>query len=172
MAAKTGTYTLINSNTLGSAASSVTFSSIPSTYTDLVLVVSNITNASSTNSVFLRFNSDTATNYSSTFLEGNGTSATSNRQSNRTVIDSGYNIGLSTTSPGQVIFNIMDYSNTTTYKTVISRFAQAAGAAPGTSGTVSLWRATPAAITSIEIRCDVNLGVGTVFKLYGIEAAK
>jgi hypothetical protein len=165
------TYEAIATQTLGSATATVTFSSIPGTYTDLVLVVSNITNASSTNSVFLRFNSDSATNYSSTFLEGNGTSATSNRVSNRTVIDSGYNVGLSTTNPGQVIFNIMNYANTTTFKTVISRFAQASGAAPGTSATVSLWRKTPEAITSIEVRCDVNLLTGTVFSLYGITAA-
>lgn len=169
MAAKTGTYTLIGSSTLGSAASSVTFSSIPGTYTDLVLVVASVTNASSTNSVFLRFNSDSGSNYSSTFLEGNGTAASSNRLSSRTVIDSGYNVGLSTTSVGQVTFNIMDYANATTFKTVISRFAQAVGAAPGTSATVSLWRST-AAITSVEIRCDVNMGIGTTFKLYGIEA--
>ena len=165
------TYTPLATNTLGSAAASVTFSSISGAYTDLVLVVSNITNASSTNSVFLRFNSDSTTNYSSTFLEGNGSTASSNRVSNRTVIDSGYNVGLSTTNPGQVIFNIMNYANTTTFKTVISRFAQAAGAAPGTSATVSLWRKTPEAITAIEVRCDVNFGIGTTFTLYGIAAA-
>ncbi len=132
------TYEPIATNTLGTASSSITFSSIPSTYTDLVLVASNILNASSTNSVFLRFNSDSTTNYSSTFLEGTGSAASSNRVSNRNVIDSGYNVGLSTSSVGQVIFNIMNYTNTTTFKTVISRFAQASGAAPGTSATVSL----------------------------------
>jgi hypothetical protein len=165
------TYTPIATTTLGSAASSVTFSSISGTYTDLVLVAASVLNASSTNSVFLRFNSDSATNYSSTFLEGNGTSATSNRVSNRTVIDSGYNVGLSTTSVGQVIFNIMNYANTTTFKTVISRFAQASGAAPGTSATVSLWRKTPEAITSIEVRCDVNFSIGSTFTLYGVKSA-
>jgi hypothetical protein len=166
------TYEALATVTLASAATTqVVMSSIPGTYTDLVLVVSNITNASSTNSIFLRFNSDSGTNYSSTFLEGNGTSATSNRVSNRTVIDSGYNVGLSTTNPGQITFNIMNYANTTTFKTVLSRFAQASGAAPGTSATVSLWRATPAAITSIEARCDVNMGIGTTFSLYGVKNA-
>jgi hypothetical protein len=165
------TYIPLYTTTLASAAASVTISPISGAYTDLILVVSNITNASSTNSVFLRLNGDSATNYSSTFLEGNGTSATSNRVSNRTVIDSGYNVGLSTTNPGQIIFNIMNYSNATTYKTVLSRFAQASGAAPGTSATVSLWRATPAAVTSVEVRCDVNLGIGTTISLYGVTAA-
>ena len=165
------TYTPIATTTLGSAAASVTFSSISGAYTDLVLVASNVLNASSTNSVFLRFNSDSSTNYSSTFLEGTGSAASSNRVSNRTVIDSGYNVGLSTSSVGQVIFNIMNYANTTTFKTVISRFAQAVGAAPGTSATVSLWRKTPEAITSIEVRCDVNFSIGSTFTLYGIKAA-
>ena len=123
------------------------------------------------NAIQILFNSDSASNYSSTFLEGDGTTATSSRVSSRTIIDSGYNVGLSTTNPGQVIFNIMNYANTTTFKTVLSRFVQASGAAPGTSATVSLWRATPAAITSIEARCDVTMGVGTTFTLYGILAA-
>lgn len=164
------TYTPIATTTLASATSSYTFTSISGTYTDLVLVAANITNASSTNSLFLRFNSDSGTNYSSTFLEGNATTASSSRVSNRTVIDTGYTVGLSTSNPGQVNFSIMNYSNTTTNKTVISRFVQASGAAPGTSATVSLWRNT-AAITSVEVRCDVNLGIGTTFTLYGIKAA-
>jgi hypothetical protein len=164
------TYTPIATTTLASATSSYTFTSISGSYTDLVLVAANITNASSTNSLFLRFNSDSGTNYSSTFLEGTGTTASSSRVSNRTVIDTGYNVGLSTSNPGQVNFSIMNYSNSTTYKTVVSRFAQASGAAPGTSATVSLWRNT-AAITSVEVRCDVNLGIGTTLTLYGIQAA-
>jgi hypothetical protein len=136
----------------------------------LVLVAANITNASSTNSVFLRFNSDSGTNYSSTFLEGTGSLARTYALTGRTVVDTGYYVGLSTSNPGQINFSIMNYSNATTYKTVLSRFQQAAGAAPGTAATVSLWRNT-AAITSVEVRCDVNLGIGTTLTLYGIAAA-
>jgi hypothetical protein len=164
------TYTPIATTTLASATNSYTFSSISGSYTDLILVAANITNASSTNSLFLRFNGDTGSNYSSTFMEGTGTLTKAFGLANRTVIDTGYYVGLSTTNPGQVNFSIMNYSNSTTFKSVLSRFQQASGAAPGTSSTVSLWRNT-AAITSVEVRCDVNLGIGTTLTLYGIAAA-
>jgi hypothetical protein len=164
------TYTPIATTTFGSATNSYTFTSISGGYTDLLLVASNITNASSTNSLFLRFNGDSGTNYSSTFMEGTGTLARAFGLANRNVVDTGYYVGLSTSNPGQINFSIMNYSNATTYKTVLSRFQQASGAAPGTAATISLWRNT-AAITSVEVRCDVNLGIGTTLTLYGLKAA-
>ena len=79
------TYTLISSQTLGSTTSSVTFSSIPSTYNDLKLVVS--ARGDNTNyTVFItpELNGDTGTNYSYTGLLGNSSSASSGRDSNGT----------------------------------------------------------------------------------------
>jgi hypothetical protein len=61
------TYVAIAEQTLGTAAASVTFSSIPGTYTDLVLVLS-VQDASG-NTFALQFNGDTSTNYS-TVLTG------------------------------------------------------------------------------------------------------
>ena len=74
------TYTLISSNVLASSAASVTFSTIPSTYTDLVLRIS----ARNADAVFGRilrytFNNNTGTVYSYTELSGSGTTAASNR---------------------------------------------------------------------------------------------
>lgn len=67
------TYTLIASNTLGSNQSSVTFSSIPNTYTDLVLRYSGRTNAGSSNDFLqLRINGLSTTIYSDTVLYGTG----------------------------------------------------------------------------------------------------
>ncbi|NBQ97859.1 MAG: hypothetical protein EBU12_06490, partial [Microbacteriaceae bacterium] len=57
------TYSQIASTTLGSAASSVTFSSIAATYTDLVIVVQAAVTAGSI-ALRMQFNSDTGTNYS------------------------------------------------------------------------------------------------------------
>jgi hypothetical protein len=70
------TYTLISSNTLSSSAASVTFSSIPSTYTDLVLRISARTDASggTYDSIYVYINSDTA-NASARTLYGNGATA-------------------------------------------------------------------------------------------------
>ena len=76
------TYTPIYAQTLSSATSSITFSNIPTTFTDLVLVFNGTRSAAGETN--LRFNDDTASNYSRTFLYGDGTSAVSGRQSNTT----------------------------------------------------------------------------------------
>jgi hypothetical protein len=66
------------------------------------------------------------------------------------------------------IFNILDYANTTTYKTVINR---ANNAATGVDATVSLWRST-AAINSINISSSTSsFATGSTFSLFGIKAA-
>ena len=72
------TYTLINSNTLGSSAASITFSSIPATYTDLVLKFSvRHDGALTASNMRMIINSDTGSSYSDTRLYGNGSTATS-----------------------------------------------------------------------------------------------
>ena len=78
------TYTLISSNVLSSSAASVTFSAIPSTYTDLVLRMSARSDAAGVwgDALNLQFNNDTTTKYSITTLEGNGSVAYSSRMSN------------------------------------------------------------------------------------------
>lgn len=169
MAAKTGTYTLIASSTVTSSTATVTFSSIPSTYTDLILVTGSLLQVSGNNGLRIRFNNDSGTNYSYTQIVGNGTTASSNRTSNDT---SGYAGGsaYSTTNPGTAVCHIMDYANTTTYKTALERGAQAGN---DTTASVTLWRST-SAITSITLAMGGafpanNIASGT-FKLYGIEA--
>ena len=161
---RTATYSLIASNTLGSAATSTTFSSIPGTFTDLAIVFVGTMTAA--DDLVIRFNGDTATNYSTTIVGGNGTVAFSTRVSNQT---GGYLdwAGL-TTAQGNAIVSIQDYSNATTYKSYLSRFNQAAR---GTDACVGLWRST-AAITSITIKAAGanSFATGCTFKLYGIQA--
>jgi len=166
------TYTQIASTTLGSAASSVTFSSIAGTYTDLVLVMS-LGASTNADNVLIQFNGDTAGNYSSTELSGNGTTAASTRASNQTAINLTNRIGTTTTLSGLVIIcNVMNYANATTYKTALSRASQAGDTYPGVSADVGLWRNT-AAITSILIKQSgtPNFITGSTFNLYGIAAA-
>ena len=75
------TYTLISSNVLSSSAASVTFSAIPSTYTDLVLRISGRTDAAGVvSSGYIQMNSVTST-YSYTFIRGDGASPTSGNDS-------------------------------------------------------------------------------------------
>lgn len=162
------TYEPIATTTLGSAQASVTFNSL-SGYTDLRLVINTATNVGAY--PFIQFNSDTGANYSLTELLGNGTSASSSRGSNLTHIQT-FNVSTTTAIDTMMTWDIMNYANSTTYKTVLSR-ANAAG--NGTNAIVGLWRNT-AAITSIYVGC-INSGVartfsaGSTFTLYGIKAA-
>lgn len=160
------TYTPIATTALASSATSYTFSSIPSTYTDLVLVASGTsTNAYNSN---LQFNGDTATNYSCTVVSGSGSAASSYRNSSQTsmLIDYNGNFNSSNTS---IIISILNYANTTTYKTALSRANNAAG---GVDAVVGLWRST-AAINSIKMAIGggYSYATGTTFTLYGIAAA-
>lgn len=158
------TFQPIETKTLGSAQSSVEFTSIPGTYTDLVLIISSKTTGNT--NAWLQFNSDTGSNYSDTRLYGNGTNALSERNSNavKTYIDSS---AFASTNQSNYIVSIMDYSNSTTNKTVLSRFNNSA---VGLNANVGLWRST-AAITSIKIGLDSNnFDTGSIFSLYGIKA--
>jgi hypothetical protein len=159
------TYDPIATQTLGSAAASVTFSSIPSTYTDLVLVFNGTSLAASYLS--LQYNSDTGANYSVTLMRGDGTTASSNRYSNINDIYASIGNTLQTTI-SNIIFQIQNYSNSTTNKTSISRTNQSTNA---TETGVGLWRNT-AAINAIKILSpNANFATGSVFTLYGIKAA-
>lgn len=161
------TYTQIASTTLGSAAASVTFSSIAGTYTDLVLVI-NAT-AAGTFTSQLVFNSDnSSTLYSHTDLVGNGTSATSTRTSG----GSGYLaiLGNVYTTQTNFIAHIMNYANATTFKTTLSRSNNAGNRL---DASVSLWRNTNA-ITSVRVENYLGsdqFAAGSTFNLYGITAA-
>jgi hypothetical protein len=162
------TYTPIATQTLGSAASSVTFSSISSAYTDLVIIANLINSSAGSNYSFsMRFNGDTGANYSDTYLYGNGSSAASGRESG-TFMNIG-NTGFTAGTFSPIIVSIQNYSNTTTYKTAIGRGNNSAAYV---MTAVGLWRST-AAINSIVIAPEfaVNWNTGSTFTLYGIKAA-
>lgn len=163
------TYSTIATTTLGSAVSSYTFSSIPGTYTDLVCVIA--ATGSIGTDIAINYNGDAGTNYSETILWGNGSTAGAISETNigRPLLD--YYGGLSTTLGNQfTIVNIMNYSNSTTFKTALARSNNAGN---GVDAGVVLWRNT-AAITSVTIKTTAggaNLAIGSVLTLYGIAAA-
>jgi hypothetical protein len=164
----TNTYVALDKVTVGTATAAVTFSSISSAYTDLVVVAANLVATSGNPNVGLTFNGDTASNYSATILEGTGSSAQSARKTNTTLIVEGNNVSLGGTNPSTIIYNIMNYSNTTTYKTALLRNSELSTTYPGTGATVGLWRST-AAITSVTLTIGSgNFAVGSTFSLYGI----
>jgi hypothetical protein len=164
------TYEPIATTTLTSAAANITFSSIPATYTDLILVLNVAIASGGGGESVIRFNSDSGSNYSNTYLYGNGTSALSARNTNSTVGRVSYSASFTTTVGNMnYIVQVQNYSNSTTYKTFLSRANNAANAADGIAG---LWRST-SAITSIQFfySDSSNIITGSSATLYGIKAA-
>lgn len=163
------TYESIATTTLGSAQNSVSFTSISSSFTDLVIILWT-GSASATQDLFLQFNADTATNYSSTWLRGDGTAAASSRGSSATSMRLTDKGSPTTTSAMMVRINVMNYANATTNKTVIAR---ADNAASGLDATVGLWRKTPEAINRVDLFLggSATFASGSTFTLYGIKAA-
>lgn len=168
------TYEAIATTTLSSASTTITFSSIPQTFTDLVLVLS-ITNTGSTVYRTMQFNSDTSTgstNYSTTILYAEaGNSSGGDRQSNTYGIanNDGTDSGSNTNS---MVAHIMNYTNTNTNKSVIVRSNKTTSPQNKVSINVGLWRST-AAINSVTMYSSVSnsYGTGTTATLYGIKAA-
>lgn len=162
------TYTPIATTTTSGNATSVTFSSISSAYTDLVLVYSAKFSGNRT-TMNLNFNSDTGSNYSYTQLYGNGTTIASSRT---TTYTTGYG-GLISDQWQAVLLHFNNYSNTTTYKTVLVRGNNLGStASEDVSATVNLWRST-SAISTIKLAPANGLYLidGSMFTLYGILAA-
>ena len=159
------TYTPIATQTLASAAASVTFSSISSAYTDLVLV-ENYSLSTLSQSV-LTFNGS-GSGYSNTNLYGNGSSATSTKYTGVGGLGRSPGVGDNANQMNAVIRSIQNYNNTTTYKTVIQRRNDATASV---WASVGLWSNT-AAITSITLTTSGgNYNAGSQFTLYGIAAA-
>jgi len=160
------TYEPIATNTLGSAAASVTFSTISGAYTDLVLIINSVA-VSTTNNMDISFNGDTGSNYSRTRLSGDGSSAGSGRASSQTSIRLTGD-GIVTTGRSNHLVQLMNYSNATTYKTVLAR---ANNTVYGLDAVVGLYRST-SAITSLTLFLTAsNFDTGSTFTLYGIKAA-
>jgi hypothetical protein len=165
------TYAPIQSVALTTTTSSVTFSGIDQNYTNLI-IVANSRGSEAGGNLELQFNSDTSgsgTNYSRTYLYDGGSSAgTSGRSSNNSSIIIG------TSDSAQFITTIsyvMNYSNSTTLKTVLSRTNDTAGLYPAVGLRLGLWRGTPAPISSIRIYPQGGtLSAGSTFSLYGIKS--
>lgn len=167
------TYELVKNTTLDSDAANVEFTSISGIYTDLIIVCSTRTTATGTQNGFnVQFNSDTGSNYGLVDLYGNANgTAASEKYSNTSSGDGGRveNSSSSNTNFGLNILQILNYSNTTTYKTLLSRSTCDAETYKIYYG-VSTWRNTDA-ITAIKLSSSSgNFVSGSNFTIYGIKA--
>jgi hypothetical protein len=171
------TYTLISSNVLSSSAASVTFSAIPSTYTDLVIrasVRNSGDNGNNSAAMSTTFNGDTATNYSWTYLYGATSTATSGQTSAYNNIQ-GYFISNGSSSTASTFANTEIYipSYAGSNKKLVSYFGSPetnATALDHNSVGAALWQGT-AAITTILLKpvYGANFVSGSSFYLYGIK---
>jgi hypothetical protein len=166
------TYEAIATNTLGSTTASVTFSSIPATYTDLILVSSIVTPSGGGNTSAYKLqvgngSVDTGSNYSFTRIYGDGSSAVSDRLSSTTDLAGAFSFG-SSTNPN-IITQFSNYANTSVNKTTLTRLNTASAFVVAF---VSLWRST-SAINTITISNGILTGfaAGSTFTLYGIKSA-
>ena len=157
------TYEPITTQTLTSTAVTVTFSSISGSYTDLRLVFTGVGDSGSS-AFYYRFNGDSASNYSSDEYKGNGTTASS---ASYTSVAYLYALGHGfAANQSTITTDFMNYSNTTTNKTALTRW----GDPQRVAASVGMWRST-SAITSIVVYSLGLFTVGSTFTLYGIAAA-
>lgn len=158
-------------------ASSITFSSIPSTYTHLQIRGFGFTNRATygVDGASHRFNSDTGSNYSSHQLYGEGSTVFASGSASQTSIN-GANLGTTVSSyPGSYVLDVLDYCNTNKYKTTRqlggTDLNGSIAAVPGYLGLYSgLWMNT-AAISTITIIPNIGTAFTqySSFALYGIK---
>jgi hypothetical protein len=170
------TFSLIASNTLTGLATDFTFSSIPQTYTDLLLRanIRDNNNGVAQSFLVLQFNGVSTAVYSRTVLRNNnGNTAISTRSGNVTIIES-YPSGSGSTATANAFspFEMYIPNYTSTSSIPFSTFGIAesnVGATIEAEGiSAGLWRGN-AAITSIYIDAETNFVAGSSFFLYGIK---
>jgi len=160
------TYEKIATTTLGSAATNITFSSIPATYTDLRISFTSITSADNLN-LKMRYNSDTGSNYSTTQLYGDGSTAYSGRSTNEGFIWLDLGGVTDNVYPTFNAIDIFNYAGSTFKTCLISTSADTNGSGY-VGNTVGLWRST-SAITSVALLLTSgNINAGGIATLYGI----
>jgi hypothetical protein len=159
------TYTPIASQTLASAASSVTFSSIPADFRDIVLVVEAL--GSTTLQGRIRLNGDAGSNYFLQRLSGSGSAVSAQRLDTQSAGQLSSVAQATTTSALTLVANIMNYSTTATTTVIASR---AGNASNGTEAFTTMWNNT-SIVNAIEIFTSTgNWAAGSTFSLYGIAA--
>ena len=166
------TMTLIGSPiVVGSGgASSVTFSSIPSTYTNLCLKLSARTNTTGVvDSASIKFNGDTTlANYTAKRLYGDGSAATSDSNSNPGPFTTGAGCTASTFSNSEVY--IPNYAGSNKKSTSYDMTAETNATTAYVGFDANLWSGT-AAITTITLTPELGSSFVqySTFYLYGIK---
>jgi hypothetical protein len=169
-------YESIASQTLGSNAATVTFSSIPSTYQHLQIrcLVRSTTAATGQDALAIRLNSDTGTNYADHLLYGDGAAAAASGSASRSNMRADLTIprnGNTANIFGTVIVDLHDYASTTKNKTIRNFGGQDRNGAGYISLSSGLWMNTSAVNTILLYPDSNSFLAGSTFALYGIKGA-
>ena len=164
-------YIALATTTLSSSATSVTFSSIPGTYRDLIVVAFvRSTRSATDDDLFAQFNSDTGSNYSYLRMVGRSSGASSASNINGTNANDLGQIPAASSTSGQFansILQIMDYSQTDKHKTTLTR-TNAAGSTDVTGAHAGRLASTPS-VNTVNIYARIgNLAANTTVALYGV----
>jgi hypothetical protein len=168
------TYEPIATTTLGTATNIITFSSIPSTYTDIRLVFVTNNTRTGGGAYSLIINGDSGANYSQTTLDGNGSSSSSTRLASVNQVD-GWNDQFGSNNTNMRLlatYDFLSYAGSTN-KTCLVTGSYDYNGSGKVLRYVNLWRNT-AAITSLTLNAifaSTNFAVGTTATLYGIKNA-
>lgn len=158
----------------GSGQTTLTFSSIPSTYTSLQIRYAIKPATGTGEALRLQLNGDTGLNYSRHALAGNGSTANASGSASGTFTWGGDNAAGTQTSgyPYVGLIDIHDYASTTKNKTVRTFVGTDSNSAGGVSLTSGVWLNT-AAITSVTLffTSGDSLATGSLVSLYGIKGA-
>ena len=169
-------YESIATTTVGGGGSAtVTFSSIPATYTHLQIRGISRQSTGGFAQVFAQFNSDTGNNYSRHNLYGEGSTASVDAATSTNKVNIGVISGASQNASvfGVNITDILDYTNTNKYTTTRTLTGVDNNGSGYTWFSSGSWRNT-AAITSITITPEDASGAFTQysqFALYGIKGS-
>jgi hypothetical protein len=157
---------LIETKTLVSAAASIEFTSIPQTFTDLLLLVSarSTTASGSYTATFLRFNGSSS-NLSQRRLYGNGSSVGSDNEAN--IIVTVPRAGATSNTFSSNTIYIPNYTGSTNKSVSIDNVTENNASLVLTDITAGLWSNT-AAITTITLAADSTFVAGSTISLYGI----
>lgn len=166
------TYEPIATTTLGSNQTEITFSSIPQTYTDLVLIVAGTATTGGA-SFYCRVNGDSSSKYCWAYLSSNGTTVSGSTLSESSAGGNGLGLGGFqgySTDQFRIVANFNNYSNTSVLKNCQSLGVQAKGSSTPTAEYILSYYNSTSAITSLTLRINAAYfyEASTTATLFGI----
>lgn len=151
--------------TLGASQNSITFSSIPSTYRDLYLVITGLNPSAAITT--LRFNGDTGSNYTSVYMAATASTTSTSTLAAGTSMSMQANGAGNSSFVSSLLIHVLDYAATDKHKMVLSH-SNAKDNASVLEQFAGRWAST-AAITSLSLQGGTSqFGASTTATLYGI----